>query len=219
MTEGNNFEKPFQNNNKDAPNKNKIKKSYKNNNLLPYQTKIQEPYKNNSARPFQDNNSESSENENYHDYLQQEILEETEKKMKDLKIKYCTIMIIMFLSEIVLELIALSILSKDIEKKYDDEGSNFGEGLIIAFLLFIIYPALIILSSIILCCSCQNNCPTAKIIIFAILCTIRGLIMLTFFNEDCSSIKIFGIVLEILNFFYMITSISYQVNIQHNLYN
>ena len=35
MTEENNFEKPFQNNNKDVPNKNKNKKSYKNNNLLP----------------------------------------------------------------------------------------------------------------------------------------------------------------------------------------
>ena len=130
--------------------------------------------------------------------------------MKDVNL---IIMIIIFISELILEFIALPILGED-RGEYDHDGSNFGAGLAAVFFLYVIIPPLTLLSLIILCCSCHNSCPATKIVIFIILCIIRGLIMITFFNEDIQTVKIFGIVLEILNFIFMFTSISYQIKIK-----
>ena len=130
--------------------------------------------------------------------------------MKDLKAIYCAIMVLIFLSEIVLEFVSLSMFG---ESEHEDKP-EYHEGLVVIFYVFFIYPILIILSSFILCLFCLDNCFIGKIVISVIICIGRGLIMITIFNEGKSRLTIMGIILEILNLSFMITSISYQIHIK-----
>ena len=122
-------------------------------------------------------------------------------------------MIIIFISEIALYIIAFPIISKTPEHS-NPKHSYFGEGLEAVFLLIIIFPVLIILSSIILCFSCVRGFPIIKIVIIIILCLFRGFIAIPFFNSDRKHAKTIGIVLESLNLLYMIASVSYQITIK-----
>lgn len=55
---------------------------------------------------------------------------------------YLTIMIIIFISEIALDIIALDDMGER-DKSYNDEVSNFGDGLSALLFVIIIYPFLI----------------------------------------------------------------------------
>ena len=54
---------------------------------------------------------------------------------------YLTIMIIIFISEIALDIIALDDMG-ELDKSYNDEVSNFGDGLSALLFVIIIYPFL-----------------------------------------------------------------------------
>ena len=221
MTEENNFEEPLQNNTQELF-KNNIPESYQNNIPEPYQNNIPEPYQNNIPGSNQNNIPGSSQNNiagpnqnnpNQNNLNQGIINEELNKKMKDKKSSFLTSMIVIFISDMVVEFIALSAL--DEPSKRSSEGSNFGEGFEILLYLFIVLPALILFSSLILCMSCQYNNPDSKICGSIFLCLIRGLIMISFLSKKKA--VIYGITLEILNLILMIISISYQIVIKINM--
>ena len=198
MTYQNNIPKPYQNN---------IPQYEQNTIPQPYQNQIQGPYQNNNLGPFQNNYVQNNLNQGI-------INEELEKKMKNLKAIYCAIMVLIFLSEIVLEFVSLSMFGESEHEDKPGSHSHWGEGLIVVIYVFFIYPILIILSSFILCLFCIDNCFIGKIVISVIICIGRGLIMITIFNEGKSRLTIIGIILEILNLSFMITSISYQIHIK-----
>lgn len=129
-----------------------------------------------------------------------------------MKTKFLIIMIIIFIAELVVEGVAFPNTS-DPNNSKDDGGSNFGEGLLAVFLLFFIYPVLIILSSMILCLSCNMNNPKGKIVVCIILCILKGLAIIVLLSYN--KLVIFGIILEILNLIFLITSIIYQSYIKN----
>ena len=164
MSEVNNFEEPLQNNNQEEPNKNNIPEPFQNN--IP-ENNILEPYKNNVPEnnfpeSWQNNVPASYQNDIHQNNINQGIAnEELNKKMRNYKIIFLYIMFFIFIAELVAEFFSIIFLNKP-SKKSRDSGSNYGEGLIILLYVFIIYPILIVFSSIILCCSCKNNSPNAK---------------------------------------------------------
>ena len=124
-------------------------------------------------------------------------------------------MIFIFLVEIILIFSTLPILNEPEESH--GRGSNYGEGLVVLVYIFFIYPALIIFSSIILCCSCNNNNPDRKITVSIIFCILKGLLIISVFAAD-KDLIIFGVMLEIINLSFLITSICYQIQIKKNLF-
>ena len=217
MAEVTNFEEPLQNNNQEEPNKNNIPEPFQNNAL---ENNILEPYKsNNNNLPESDQNNVPASNQNdiHQNNLNQGIAnEELNKKMRNYKIIFLTIMFFIFIAELVAEFFSIIFLNKP-SKKSRDSGSNYGEGLIVLLYVFIIYPILIVFSSIILCCSCKNNSPNAKIKCFIVLCIIKGAFTLFFFGED-NKVPIFGLILEILNIIFLTTAICYQNIVQKYLF-
>ena len=142
--------------------------------------------------------------------------EKINKKMKSLKTIFLIILVIIFISEIVVDFIALPTFSKK-KPHAEDEDYYFGEGLKVFAFLFFYYPILIILSSIILWLSCYEDYPIIKIVASIIMCFIRGFIITRFINDYNNKTEIFTIVLLIFNCIFMITSISYQIIIKINL--
>ena len=229
----NNIEEPLQNNTQES-NENNIPETYQNNfaeetNIpVAYQNNIPKPYQNNFPQPdqnnpqlsqnqipgpYQNNNLGPFQNNFVPNNLTQGIVEEElNKKMKDLKAIYCSILVVIFLLEIVLEFVCVSLFGES--KEHDDMHSYFGEGLIGVIYVIMIYPFLIILSSYILCLFFYDYCPNTKIVLSVIICIGRGFIMLIFFNEGKGRLRNIGIILEILNLSFMITSISYQIQIK-----
>ena len=163
MAEVNNFEEPFQNN-IPAPRTNNIPEFYQNNfqnqanKSTPYQNNtlrpnnIPEPYHNNFPEPFQNNNQGPFQNN-----INQEIAnDELNAKMKSIKTTFLTILVIIFISEIVVDFAALKTFTEP--KPHDDpDASYFGEGLAGFIILIFFYPILIILESIILCLPCHQD--------------------------------------------------------------
>ena len=136
--------------------------------------------------------------------------------MKSLKTIFLIILVIIFISEIVVDFVALSSFCEP-EPHNDPEASYYGEGLVLFFFLFFIYPLLIILSSTILCLSCRENSPIVKIVNFVIIFLVRGFIISKLYNNYNNKTVTFAIVRIILNFIFMITSISYQIILKINL--
>ena len=185
----------------------------KNNLEEPLQNNIPEPFQNNQdinqyklPEPYQDN---QIPNINYIPGPDNQgiINIELNQKIKYFKIIFCIIMTIIFIAEITLEITALPSIRK--AQKYK-RGSFFYVSLTAIYSTFI-YPPLILFSLGILIISFFGKNPTPKIIGSIVLCFIRGLIIINFFREDSKKVKKFGIVLEILNGFLMITSVSYQI--------
>ena len=210
-----NIPEPYQNN-VPEPYQNNIPETYQNNIPAPYQNNIPSLYQNNITLPYQNNIPGPIQNNFYENNINQGIVnEELDKKLNNLKCTHLFIMFIIFIIEIVLEFITIPIVDEEEEKNHDSRGSNFGEGLYTVVLIVCIFPILTILSSIILCLSCQPKNPNAKITISIVLCIIRALIMISIIVED--ELVIIGIVLEILNFTFMINSVCYQVKLRNIL--
>ena len=224
----NNFPEPYQNNNQGPnnlpqPYQNNFPEPYQNNtqgpnNLpQPYQNNFPEPYQNNNQGFSQNNNPGPIQNNNVQNNLNQGIRNpKLSTKMKSVKAIFLIILIIIFISEIVVDFFALSPFCEP-EPHDDPEASYFGEGLVVLVFLFFFYPILIILSSTILCLSCWENAPIIKIVVSVIICCIRGFIISRFINDYNKKTVTFTIILEILNFVFMITSITYQIIIKTNL--
>ena len=231
MDEENIFKEPFENN---------IPKPYQNNILYSFQNTLPEPFLNN-IQPYQNNNPGTyqnyqnnipgayqnnnqgfyqniprpNQNINYQNLNPGNINDELNKKMNNLKKKFFTLLIFIFIEEIVLIFCTFIILNETIYSHSRD--SNYGEGFeIIEFVLFV-YPILIIFSSIILCCSCNNNNPDTKITVSIIFSILKGVLMIFIFAAD-KRLIIFGVVLEIFNLSFMITSICYQNQIKKILF-
>ena len=230
MAELNNIEQPL-NNNTQEPNTNNIPEFYQNNfqnqanNLAPYQNNTQrqinfpESHQNNFQHAYQNNNQGLSQNNNpgpIQNNIHLNGNERINKKMKSLKTIFLIILVIIFISEIVVDFIALPTFSKK-KPHAEDEDYYFGEGLKVFAFLFFYYPILIILSSIILWLSCYEDYPIIKIVASIIMCFIRGYIISRFINDYNDKTEIFTIVLLIFNCIFMITSISYQIIIKINL--
>ena len=234
MADLNNLEEEFQSNTQE-PNLNKIQEPYKDNfqdqtnisvpdenNVIqrqnnipePYKNNIQEPYQYDKPGPYQINDSDTFQNKIYIKDLNQGIAnEELNKKEKCFKAIFLTILIIIFISEIAVYFISFSIIGKPPEHS-NPEHSYFGEGLEAALLLIIVFPLLIILSSFILCFNCFRGFPIMKIVIIIILGALIGFIATVFFDTDRENANIIAILLESLNFLYIIVSVSYQITIK-----
>ena len=234
MADLNNLEEAFESNTQE-PNLNKIQEPYKDNfqdqtnisvpdenNVIqrqnnipePYKNNIQEPYQYDKPGPYQINDSDTFQNKIYIKDLNQGIAnEELNKKEKCFKAIFLTILIIIFISEIAVYFISFSIIGKPPEHS-NPEHSYFGEGLEAALLLIIVFPLLIILSSFILCFNCFRGFPIMKIVIIIILGALIGFIATVFFDTDRENANIIAILLESLNFLYIIVSVSYQITIK-----
>ena len=211
MDEENNFVEQLKNNTQ-GPYQNNIQESYQNNIQAPYQVNIQTPYQNNIQEPYQNNIQESFQIINQGSN-QSIINEDLKKEIQQLKIACYSIMIILALIDLFLEII---IASKDIKKKkkkkhrdsydrdYDDE-ENEGEGLLILFLIF-----LNIFRLIKICCNCFDYFPICKIILFSILFIYKTILI----NVSFIKISGMGIILEITNFLFILTTIYYQITIK-----
>ena len=235
----NNMQEPFTNNMQE-PYTNNIPEFYQNNcqnqaNIpTPYQNdtlrpnNFPEPYQNNYPEPYQNNNQGLSQNNNpgpiqnntYQNNLNQvnqEIgNEKLNTKMKPIKAIFIIILMIIFISEIVVDFVGLSTFCEP-KTHHDPEASYFGEGLIILAFIFLYYPILIILSSMVICLSSFDKLPVVKIFVSVIICSIRGFIISRFINDYNKKTETFAIVLIILDCLLMIASISYQIIIKINL--
>ena len=161
----------------------------------PLQNNILEPFQNNQdTEPYQDN---QVPNINYIPGPDNQgiINIELNQKIKYFKIIFCIIMTIIFIAEITLEITALPSIRKAQKAIYS----------------IFIYPPLILFSLGILIISVFGKNSLPKIIGFFVLCFIRGLIIIKFLREDSKKVKKIGIVLEILNYLFMMTSITYQM--------
>ena len=116
-------------------------------------------------------------------------------------------MVVIIAVEIIVEFKDLpSVTQFEKKDKYDDEAE-----ILPAVFLLLIMPIENILSLIILCCSICDFSPIIKIVIFIILGFLKAYIMLTFFADRKPGINIYGLLLEILNFIFMIIAISLQI--------
>ena len=196
----NNFPEPYQNN---------IPEPYQNNIPEPYQNNIPEPYQNKNQEPSQNNNPEPCQNNlnNLNRGIANNKLKN--KKMIKMKIIYFIIMSIIFISELVLYYIAIPMFDKD--NPFNKDYEHGETGMYTPGFLLAIYPLLIMFSSSILCLSCGEKIPIFRIIFIILLCIGKGLLTITFFNDDFKSVTPIGITLEILNFFYMVTSVTYHI--------
>lgn len=235
MVEVNNFEEPLKNNiqepytnnipefnQQNCQNQANISTPYQNNTLSPnnfpkpYQNNYPEPYYNNNQGFSQNNNLQPIQNNIYQNNLNQGIRKKLSTTMKCVKTLFLIILIIIFISEIIIDFVALSTFCEP-KPHSNPEHSYFGEGFIALAFLFFLYPILIISESIILCLSCFENSPIIKIFVSIIICCIRGFIISKFTNDYNNKTVTFAIVLVILNFSFMIISISYQIIIKINL--
>ena len=215
MTEIGNFEELLKNNaqelnrnNIQEPYQNNIQEPYQNNVTVPYQNNIQAHYQNDIAVPYQtDNRGPYQNNISRNDLNQGNANEDLNKNNNPCKTICLLIMFIIFIADIVLMFTALPIIGEEDE----NDDPYYGSGFTALIFLIFVFPPLIILSLMILCYSCADNYPICKIVLFSILCLFRGLIMITFFNEEKKKVHTFGLVLEILNFIFLICAISLQV--------
>ena len=99
------------------------------------------------------------------------------------------------------------------------EGENYGALIVTVFVLFLLYLGLISFPLTILCFSSkQNHHPLFMIFIIICFFFCNGFLQFPFIFTINSDSKIIGILLEILNFFFMITSVSYQIIVKKNLF-
>ena len=215
MADLNNIEEPSKNNTQEL-NKNEIPESSQNN--FQDQTDLSTPCQNNFQsinnipEPSQNNNQEALLNDIYMNDIDQGIINERlNQKRGGLEIIFYIIIFFFFISELVVDFITIRMIAD--HEGVDEYYAGYG---LEAFLYSIfVLPFLIIFSSIILCfLKCIQTYPSVKIIVSVALCIIRGLILITFFLDGRKSVTICAIVLEILNFFYMIASVSYQIIIK-----
>ena len=212
MKDLNNYEEPFQNNTQET-NNNNIQVSYQNNNPEPYQNNIQVSYQYNIQGPNQNNIQVPYQNNipgPYQNHLNEVVA--NKDKIKRLNIIYYPIMVILIIADTVLVIITMDKINDSNYDPNDDSANNGGIGNLIIFI------GLVGLSLIILCCSYCVCIPIIKIVIFILLCFFRWLfIHNNFFDENNQVSDFYGIMLEILNFIFLIIAISHQIIIKIKL--
>ena len=209
MAEKNIFEEPLQNNNNQETNEYNISEPYQDNQQS-NQNNVPEPSQNNIQGTNQNNNPGSYQNNNPVDYYNgpNVFQKETDPKMVALKIKFCSIMTIIFIAEVILMIIALPSIEK---AGGPQEGSSFSIGSSVVF-IFLVYPPIIILSIMELIAAMVGAGKHILPIIFSIyFFIVNGAIMISFLTQHSKKVTIFGIILEVLNFLLAALSACYQI--------
>ena len=168
----------------------------------PFQNNEQELNNNNAQGTYQNNIPDPNQNN------LNPVNKDLKNKIMYLKIIFCPIMVILIIADIAIQMIASPKL--DEEDPYDDSANNGGIGRFFQFL------GLVSLELIIVCCSYCDTIPIIKIVIFILFSFFRWLLIdNNFFDEKVTDF--YGIMLEIINFVFLATAISYQIIIKIKL--
>ena len=171
----------------------------------------EEPFRNNEQELNNNNNAQGTYQNNIPDPNQNNlnpVNKDLKNKIMYLKIIFCSIMVILIIADIAIQMIASSKL--DEEDPLDDSANMGGVGRLFEFL------GLVSLELIIVCCSYCDTIPIIKIVIFILFSFFRWLLIdNNFFDEKVTDF--YGIMLEIINFVFLATAISYQISIKIKL--